>query len=99
MPTCPQCGATHVIKNGRIHTGKPKYQCKACGRQFVEAPQWREISDATKALVDRLLLEKVSIAGIARVTEVSESWLYAYVSKKYDQVPRTLTITPKKSGD
>ena len=98
MPACPRCKSTQVIKNGRIHSGKPKWQCKACGRQFVEAPQWRAIPDETKTLIDRLLLEKISIAGIAPVTNVSESWLYAYVSTKYGQVPRHLEVTPKKSG-
>jgi transposase-like protein len=98
MPACPRCESTQVIKNGRIHSGKPKWQCKACGRQFVETPQWRTISDDTKALIDRLLLEKISIAGIARATNVSESWLYASVSTKYAQVPRQLEVTPKKSG-
>lgn len=98
MPACPGCESTQVIKNGSIHTGKPKWQCKACGRQFVEDPQWRAISEESKALIDRLLLEKISIAGIARATKVSESWLYAYVSEKYGQVPRQLEVTPKKSG-
>ena len=34
MPICPECGSSQVIKNGHIHSGKPKYACKGCGRQF-----------------------------------------------------------------
>ena len=40
--------------------GKQNYKCRDCGRQFVEDPQWRPISDEIKGIVDRLLLEKIS---------------------------------------
>ncbi|WP_418896125.1 transposase-like zinc-binding domain-containing protein [Thiorhodospira sibirica] len=36
---CPSCHSENVIKNGRIHNHKPKFACKACGRQFIENPQ------------------------------------------------------------
>ncbi len=35
---CPTCGSEHLIKNGSVHNGKPKHQCKSCGRQFVVSP-------------------------------------------------------------
>jgi hypothetical protein len=53
MPHCPDCHTDQVIKNGSIHTGKQKYACNACGRHCVDAPQFRIISDETKALIDR----------------------------------------------
>ena len=96
MPCCPSCQSERVIKNGSIHTGKQKYQCKDCGRQFVEDPQFRIVSDETKALIDRLLLEKISLAGIARAVEVSESWLQVYVNEKYKDVPRDMRTRSKK---
>ena len=68
---CPDCGSTHVIKNGSIHNGKPKHQCKCCDRQFISKPSKIFISDETKQLIDRLLLERISLRGIARVTGVS----------------------------
>ena len=37
--------------------------CKACGRQFVEDPENQPITDETKALIDKLLLEKLPLAG------------------------------------
>jgi transposase-like protein len=55
---CPNCHGVQLVKNGTIHSGKPKWKCKECGRQFVADPQQRRISDETKRLVDRLLLEK-----------------------------------------
>ena len=72
---CPDCHSTEIIKNGSIGNGKPKYKCKHCGRQFVLNPQKHPIDADTKALIDRLLLERISQAGIARSTGVSERWL------------------------
>jgi len=95
---CPRCQSEHVIKNGRIHTGKPKWMCKDCKRQFVLDPQWRRVSDETKALIDKLLLEKISLAGIARVAGVSEPWLQAYVNAKYAAVERTVQVSAKTRG-
>ena len=84
------------MKIGRIHTGKPKWMCIECKRKFVLNPQWRLISDETKALIDKLLLEKISLAGIARVTGVSEVWLQAYVNAKYATVKRSVQVSAKK---
>ena len=82
MPTCPRCQSAHVIRNGQIHNGTPKFACKDCGRQFVEQPTTARISDATKSLIDKRLLERVSLAGIVRVTGVSARWLQDYVNRK-----------------
>jgi hypothetical protein len=41
----------------------------------VQYPQNKVIEQATKDLIDKLLLERLSLAGIARVTGVSELWL------------------------
>jgi Bacterial TniB protein len=35
---CPTCSSPTTIKNGHTR-GKQRYKCKACGHQFVEAPQ------------------------------------------------------------
>ncbi len=75
MPACPRCQSAVVIKNGRIHNGKPKFACKQCGRQFVQDPQPTPIGPETRDLVDTLLLERVSRAGIVRVPGVSLRWL------------------------
>jgi transposase-like protein len=79
-----------------MHTGKPKWMCKDCRRQFVHDPQHRVISAETKALIDRLLLERISLAGMARVTGVSPRWLQNYVNDTYENVPRMIQSTPKK---
>lgn len=70
---CPTCGSRHLIKNGSVHNGKPKYQCKSCSRQFVVNPTKTTVSQEIKQLIDRLLLERISLRGIARVTQISWS--------------------------
>ena len=52
--TCPRCFSENIVKNGSIHTGKKKFLCRACGRQFVEHPDHQPIGDATKHLIDKL---------------------------------------------
>jgi hypothetical protein len=51
-----------------------------------------------EALIDRLLLERIALAGIARAAQVSEQWLQTYVNEKYAKVPRQVQVTPKKRG-
>lgn len=97
MP-CPQCQGAQVVKNGSIHHGKPKWKCEACGRQFVAEPAQHRITDATKQTIDRLLLERVPLAGIARVTGVSARWLQYDVNATYAAVPRSVTVTEQKKG-
>ena len=96
MPNCPQCNGEHIVKNGHIHNGKQRFKCHDCGRQFVENPTNIVIAEETKALIDRLLLERISLAGIARAAQVSDKWLQDYVNAKYAAVPRQVEISPKK---
>jgi len=49
-------------------------------------------------LIDRLLLEKISLAGIVRATGVSERWLQYYVNKKLGAVKREVEVKSKKKG-
>lgn len=86
-PPCPNCHSNQILKNGSIHSGKQKYLCKICGRQFIENPTKKYIDDRTKEIIDNLLLERISLRGIARATEVSFKWLQNYVNDKYAQVP------------
>ena len=94
--TCPSCNSQNVVKNGRIHNGKQNHKCRACGRQFVKDPKQKRIDQSTRALVDKLLLEKIPLAGIVRVCDVSESWLQDYVNRKYEAVPRQVSVSSKK---
>lgn len=80
---CPRCNSTEIVKNGKLSSGNQSYRCKSCDKQFVLNPLKSPIKSETIELVDRLLLERLSLAGIVRVTGVSESWLQTYVNNKY----------------
>ena len=90
---CPSCGSPKYKKNGHTKTGKQNHQCKACGRQFVLSPDWQPISDETKALVKRLLLERISLLGICRVVSISLQWLLQFIVELYNELPHDLNLS------
>ncbi len=49
-------------------------------------------------LIDKLLLERISLAGIARVVGVSMTWLQNYVNNKYAETPRQVKVSEKSKG-
>jgi insertion element IS1 protein InsB len=87
---CPKCSSLNIIKNGSIHNGKQKYFCKYCRRQFVENPENKRIAPEIWNLVNRLLLEKISIAGISRVVGISELWLQKYINVLYQNISKII---------
>jgi transposase-like protein len=56
----PQCKSPKYKQNGHIHNGKQHHQCTACGRQFVDGFEQDLVSDETRGLIERLLLERLS---------------------------------------
>ncbi len=86
------------MKNGTTRRGKQNHKCRDCGRQFVEKPQWKPKDKATNALIDRLLLERIPLAGIARVLKLSESWLQQYVNQTDEQVRQPAEVVPKTTA-
>lgn len=58
-------------------------------------PQWRAISAEHRAIIDRLLLEKIPLAAIARAMQVSEQWLQTYVNAKYASLRQEVQVIPK----
>ena len=49
-------------------------------------------------MIDRLLLEKIPLAGIARAVQVSEDWLQRYVNYCYQVLPQRVQVQPKSKG-
>jgi IS1 family transposase/transposase-like protein len=97
-PPCPACGSTQVVKKGSIHNGKSKHLCRNCGRQFVENPTNKTVTSEEIELIEKLLLERISLAGMARVVGVSMTWLQNYVNNKYAQIPREVKVSEKSKG-
>lgn len=87
---CPHCHSPRVKKNGHTFYGKQNHQCTACQRQFVESgPDWY-VSQEDKILINKLLLERISLAGICRVCGVSGTWHLKYLDELYDNLPDDL---------
>lgn len=95
-PICPACGGFYIVKNGLTRHGDQNHKCRACGRHFIDNAQENQISTDTISQIDKMLLERISMAGIARVTGVSESWLQRYVNKKFQDAPKQIDIVKKK---
>lgn len=98
MAVCPECGSGNIVKNGSNSSKKQKFRCNNCMGQFVEHPENKIISQETRDLTDALLLEKIPLSGIARVTKVSERWLQYYVNDKYENISEEVNITRKEKG-
>jgi hypothetical protein len=49
-------------------------------------------------LIDKLLLERLLLAAIARITGVSERWLQNNVNKNYEEVKREVAVSKKLSN-
>ena len=87
---CPSCNSTLVKKNGHISNGKQNYQCLLCKRQFVEVSTQKLINDATRNLVRKALLERVSLLGICRIFDVSMPWLLEFLQSIFEALPDDL---------
>jgi insertion element IS1 protein InsB len=91
---CPRCQSSKYKKNGHIHNGKQNHQCQACGRQFVECFEHSLISDDTRALIERLLVERISLCGICRAVGVGLKWLLGFLVHCVEALPDHLHVQP-----
>jgi insertion element IS1 protein InsB len=91
--TCPQCGSRWYKRNGHIHTGKQNHRCKQCGRAFVLNPENQVITEEQRTLIERLLLERISLRGICRAVGVGLRWLLHFMGERFQAAPEHLYIT------
>ena len=91
--SCPHCYSHTVRKNGYIHSGKQKYECLFCHKQFIDNPQNKVIPDDTKERIRRSLLERVSLEGICRIFDVSMPCLLRFMEKTSQSLPDDLNAT------
>jgi insertion element IS1 protein InsB len=91
---CPRCQSPKFKKNGHIHNGKQNHHCHDCGRQFVESFEQYLISDDRRALIKRLLLERISLRGICRAVGVSLKWLLGFLVQCFEALPDHLHVQP-----
>jgi hypothetical protein len=96
---CPHCHSNAIRKNGSTHTGKQKYECLSCKKQFVENPQNKVIGEDTRERVRRSLLERVSLEGICRIFDVSMPWLLGFMEEIFHALPENLNATMIAEND
>ncbi|WP_041231830.1 IS1/IS1595 family N-terminal zinc-binding domain-containing protein [Deinococcus peraridilitoris] len=95
-PACPGCGSERTVKNGHLKSSKQRFLCRVCQRQFVLEPLKHPIDPATKQLVDKLLVERLSLRGICRAVGVSRSWLARYLKQQTQAVQQQVEMVPAK---
>lgn len=88
--TCPRCQLSHIKRNRHNYYCKQNYQCLLCVRQFVR--RTKTVSEPTKELIKRLLLERISLRGICRMVGVSLSWLLISSNQFIWQHPKICTL-------
>jgi insertion element IS1 protein InsB len=91
---CPACGSTRFKKNGHTHNGKQNHQCKTCPRQFVQCSEQYLISAETRVLIERLLLERISLRGICRAVGMGLRWLLGFIVTCFEPLPDHLHVQP-----
>jgi plasmid maintenance system antidote protein VapI len=58
-------------------------------------PAWKAITEEQQELMSRMLLERISQAGIARVLQVSEDTVQRYVNNQAIVVKKQVEVTAK----
>ena len=91
---CPQCQSSKYKKNGHIHNGKQNHQCHDGGRQFVDCFEQDRVSADTRALIERLLVERISLRGICRAVGVTLKWLLGFLVQCVEALPDHLHVQP-----
>lgn len=89
---CPRCGSPWYKRNGHTHTGKQNHRCKVCGRAFVLVPENHVITEEQRTLIERLLLERISLRGSCRAVGVGLRWLLQFLEKQSRGVPDHLHV-------
>lgn len=78
MMLCPNCQSNKIRKNGR-RRGHQCYQCKHCGRQFLESYQNRQYSEDVKALCLRMYENGMSLRSIERATGIHHTTIMHWI--------------------
>jgi transposase-like protein len=91
---CPRCQPPKYKNNGHIHSGKQNHQCHDCGRQFVDHFEQHRVSADTRALIECLLVEQISLRSICRAVGVTLKWLVGFLVQCCEALPDHLNVQP-----
>jgi len=91
---CPRRKSPKYKKNGHIHNSKQNHHCHDCGRQFVQSCEQYLITEDKRGLIERLLLERLSLRGICRAVGVTLKWLLGFLVQCFAALPDHLHVQP-----
>jgi insertion element IS1 protein InsB len=91
---CPRCQSFTYKNNGHIHHGKQNHQGHHCGRQFVDCFAPDRVSDDTRALSERWLVERIALRGSCRAVGVTLKWLLGFLGPCFEALPDHLHVEP-----
>jgi hypothetical protein len=91
---CLRCKSHGYKKNDHIHSGKQNHQYCDCGRQFVRCFEPYLIAEDKRGLIERLLVERVSLRGICRAMGVKLKWLLGFLIQCVEALPDHLHVQP-----
>lgn len=69
-----------------------------CGCQFVDCSEQDLVSDETRSLIERLLLERLSLRGICRAVGIKLKWLLGFSVNCFAALPEHLNVEPITSN-
>src|SRR5437016_12401789 len=73
---------------------KQNHHCHDCGRQFVQCFEQYVIAEDKRRLIERLLLERLSLRGICRAVGVTLKWLLGFLVQGFEALPDHLHVQP-----
>ncbi|BAZ65941.1 insertion element protein [Fischerella sp. NIES-4106] len=83
---CPKCGGNDIRKNGN-RRGKQNYQCKSCGRQFIESYSVRGYPKKIKESCLTMYLNGNGFRAIERITSVNHNTVIRWVKEVGQRLP------------
>lgn len=84
---CPECGSTHIRKNG-IQKGKQNHICVNCARQFIDRYEpTRGYSDSVRQECLELYVNGMGFRAIERVKHVHHTTVITWVRQATQQIP------------
>lgn len=77
---CPKCDSNDIRKNG-LRRGKQNYQCKKCGRQFINCYSEIGYSQKIKEECLTMYLNGNGFRAIERITRVNHNTVIRWVKQ------------------
>jgi transposase-like protein len=70
---CPRCQGTKIVRNGKKSNGPQNYQCKDCGRQFIDDHEktYRGCLSGITALIRIALVRGSGVRDTAAILQIS----------------------------